>query len=243
MILLAGADAWLNQRCAEPPHGGRAASWLLACASRYPWGMATLITEDDIDNLELRDFDESTGSVTGGVAEHLEKAAILEEWATDAESYELDEGITPAHLLIVAAEHLQIGRDFEEAFRLAREGREHPSAQPFEAHPTLIGLHLELEQRSEAIELADEVRASGADELGIYEMIAETFELAGELAVAERWYAIALRALDKVQLESPADRVSLLSGRYRVRRDAQKPLDVLDTETEQLRVSRGLELL
>lgn len=205
--------------------------------------MVTLITEDDIDNLELRDFDEATGSVTGGVAEHLEKAAIFEEWATDDEAYALEEGLTPAQLLIVAAEHLQLGHDYEESFRVARAAGEHPSAQPFEAHPTLISLHLELDQREQALRLADEVRAGGASELGIYEMIASSFELAGELALAERWYAIALRALDKVNLESPTDRMSLLSGRYRVRRDAGKPLDVLDTETQQLRAVQGLDPL
>ncbi|AMB58034.1 hypothetical protein [Microterricola viridarii] len=205
--------------------------------------MATLITEDDIDNLELRDFDEVAGSVTGGVAEHLEKAAIFEEWATDADAYTLDEGLTPAQLLVVAAEHLQMGRDYEEGFRVARAAAAHPSAQPFEAHPTLISLHLELDQRDEALALADEVRTGGASELGIYEMIASSFELADELALAERWYAIALRALDKVNLESPADRLSLLSGRYRVRRDAGKPQDVLDAETEQLRAAQGMDPL
>ncbi len=205
--------------------------------------MGTLITEDDIDNLELRDFDEVAGSVTGGVAEHLEKAAIFEAWATDSDAYRLEQGVTPAHLLIVAAEHLQLGRDYDEAFRLARAAAAHPSAQPFEAHPTLISLHLELDQREDALALADEVRTGGAPELGIYEMIAENFELADELALAERWYAIALRALDKVQLESPADRLSLLTGRYRVRRDAGKPLDVMDTEVEQLRAAQGLDPL
>ncbi|PPL17334.1 hypothetical protein [Microterricola pindariensis] len=202
--------------------------------------MVTLITEDDIDELELRDFDERAGSSTGGVAEHLEKAAIFESWATDADAYTLDDGVTPAQLLIVAAEHLQMGRDYDEAFRLALAAAGHPSAQRFEAHPTLISLHLELDQRAEALALADEVRTAGAPELGIYEAIASSFEIADELALAERWYAIALRALDKVNLESPADRLSLLSGRYRVRRDAGKPLDVLDTETEQQRAAQGL---
>lgn len=205
--------------------------------------MTTLITEDDIDELELRDFDETTGSVTGGVAEHLEKAAIFEEWATDAASFTLDAGVTPAQLLVVAAEHLQLAHDTAEAFRLAVAAREHPSAQPFEAHPTLISLHLENDERDAAIELADEVRKTGAGELGIYEMIAENFEISGELALAERWFAIALRALDKVGIENPADRLSLLTGRYRVRRDAHKPLDVLDVETEQLSAAAGQDLV
>ncbi|GAA3873008.1 hypothetical protein GCM10022381_15030 [Leifsonia kafniensis] len=203
--------------------------------------MTTQITEDDIDELELRDFDEATGSATGGVAEHLEKAAIFEEWATDADSYTLDDGVTPAYLLVVAAEHLQMANDTTEAFRLARAAREHPSARPFEAHPTLISLHLESDELDAALALADEVRKGGAEELGIYESIAESFELVGELTLAERWFAIALRALDRVGLESPLDRLSLLSGRYRVRREAEKPLDVLDVETEQLRDEQGLD--
>jgi hypothetical protein len=203
--------------------------------------MTTLITEDDIDELELRDFDEATGSVTGGAAEHLEKAAIFEEWATDADRYVLGEGVTPASLLIVAAEHLQLGHDTTEAFRLALAASEHPSAQPFEAHPTLISLHLENDELEAAVALAAEVRTGGADEIGIYEMIAESFEIAGELTLAERWFAIGLRALDRAGVESPADRLSLLTGRYRVRRDSGKPLDVLDVEAEQLRIERGLD--
>lgn len=203
--------------------------------------MATLITEDDIDDLELRDFDEASGSVTGGAAEHLEKAAIFEEWATDADSYELGDGVTPAKLLIVAAEHLQLAHDTAEAFRLARAAKDHPSAQPFEAHPTLISLHLDDDELSAAVALADEVRAGSADELGIYQMIAESFELAGELTLAERWFAISIRVLERAGVESPDDRMSLLTGRYRVRRDAGKPLDVLDVETEQLRIERGLD--
>ena len=205
--------------------------------------MTTVITENDIDELELRDFDEATGSITGGAAEHLEKAAIFEEWATDADSYTLSDGVTPAHLLIVAAEHVQMAQDTAEAFRLARTASEHPSAEPFEAHPTLISLHLESNELEAAVTLADEVRTGGADELGIYEMIAESFEDAGELTLAERWFAIGLRMLDRVGVESPNDRLSLLSGRYRVRRDADKPLDVLDVETEQLRIESGLDPL
>lgn len=203
--------------------------------------MATLITEDDIDDLELRDLDEATGSVTGGAAEHLEKAAIFEEWATDADNYELGDGVTPAHLLVVAAEHLQLAHDMAEAFRLASAASEHPSAQRFEAHPTLISLHLENNELDAAVALADEVRKGGADELGIYEMIAESFEMAGEVTFAERWFAIGLRMLDRVGLESPGDRLSLLTGRYRVRRDAGKALDVLDVETEELRIESGLD--
>ena len=205
--------------------------------------MATVITEDDVDELELRDFDPTTGSVTGGIAEHLEKAAIFEQWATDAENYRLDGGLTPAHLLVVAAEHLQMAHDTAEAFRLVEAARAHSSVKPFEAHPTLISLHLEQDDRTTALALADEVRTTGSDDLGIYQQIAEGFEIAGELALAERWYAIALRALDKVGLESTSDRIALLAGRYRVRRDGGKPLDVLDVETEQLRTEHGLDPL
>ena len=149
---------------------------------------------------------------TGGVAEHLEKAAIFEQWATDADSYTLDGALTPAHLLIVAAEHLQMAHDTDEAFRLVEAAMAHSSVKPFEAHPTLISLHLEQEDRVTALALADEVRTTGSDDLGVYQQIAEGFEIAGELALAERWYAIALRALDKVGLESPSDRIALLAG-------------------------------
>ena len=205
--------------------------------------MATLITNDDIDDLELRDFDEATGSVTGGAAEHLEKAAIFEEWATDADNYELGDGVTPAQLLIVAAEHLHLGHDTAEAFRLALAASEHPSVKPFEVHPTLIALHVDNDELDAAVALADEVRTGGADELGIYEMIAEVFEVAGALTLAERWYAIGLRLLDRVGLKSPGDQLSLLTGRYRVRRDAGKPLDALDVQTEQLHIENNLDSL
>ncbi len=203
--------------------------------------MTMLITEDEIDELELRDCDETTGSMTGGAADHLEKAAIFEQWATDADNFTLGGGVTPAHLLIVAAEHVYMAHDTVEAFRLARAASEHPSARPFEAHPILIGLYLESDDLDAAAALANEVRTGGADEFGIHEMIAVCFESVGEFTLAERWFAIGLRALERVGAEGPEEQLSLLTGRYRVRRAAAKPLDMLDLETEQLRIERGLD--
>lgn len=178
--------------------------------------MADQVTERDLDDLEQSD------------ADHLRIAETALGWADSAEPVP---PLTAGRLLIVAAEHFRLAERLDDALAAGERARQ----GGFDAHPALVGIHLDRGDAPTALALADEVRAAGPT-LELAQQLAEAFELGGELAAAERWYAIALRDAGE------AERPDLLLGRYRVRRDAGKPMDVLDTESERLAVLRGRRL-
>uniref|UniRef100_UPI00339153DA hypothetical protein n=1 Tax=Agromyces zhanjiangensis TaxID=3158562 RepID=UPI00339153DA len=83
--------------------------------------MAQLITEDDLDVLELR--------VADGRG-HVARADLLERWATDAAAFELDDGIRRAHLLLVAAEHFEMAGELDRALSAARRAADAVRGRP-----------------------------------------------------------------------------------------------------------------
>ncbi|WP_430645638.1 hypothetical protein [Agromyces sp. GXS1127] len=194
--------------------------------------MAQLITETDLDDLELRVVE------NGG---HVARADLLERWATDAAAFELDAGVRRAHLLHVAAEHLEMAGELDRALAMVRRAGEASDAEPDETTGTLVSILLALGRRDAAVEAADALRGSGNGEWWRHLDVAEAFELADELALAERWFVITLRVIERDPDHDVADRLIPLSGRFRVRRDAGKPEDVLDAETSQLRELLGYE--
>ncbi len=194
--------------------------------------MAQLITEAELDDVELR--------VADGRG-HVERAELLERWATDATAYELADGIRRAHLLLVAAEHLEMAGELERALAAARRAAEASDAEPHEATGTIVAALLALGRRDDAVGEADALRGSGSGDWWRHLHVAEAFELADELELAERWFVITLRIIERDPEHDVADRLIALSGRFRVRRDAGKPEDVLDAETTQLRELLGYE--
>lgn len=197
--------------------------------------MVQRVTEEDLDNLELR--------VSAGPAHHRERAELLERWASEPDAYELGDGVRAAHLLLVAAEHLEMAGDLEQARALARRGAEASDAVPGEAAGTLVSILLDLGERDAAIAEADALRAAPSDDWWSALHVAEVFELADELALAERWFVIALRSIERDDEHDADDRLTALVGRYRVRRDADKDEDVLDLETRELAGIFGVELV
>src|SRR4051794_23163616 len=119
--------------------------------------MTHLITEDDVDDLAFSALDDADPAV------HLAIARQLEQWATKDNEYELEEDLPASYLLLTAVDHCIMAEDTEEGFRLAELLREHPSAAPFEAHPSLIRLHLADGHHDAAVTLSDEVRTGGVD--------------------------------------------------------------------------------
>jgi hypothetical protein len=175
--------------------------------------MTDQVTERDLENLEESADD------------HVQIAETVLGWADSAQ---LSPPLTVGRLLIVAAEHLRLAGRLDDALATAQQAR--PGT--FDAHPTLVGIHLDRGEADAAAALADEVRTAGPT-VELAQQLAEAFELGSELPAAERWYAIALRDADEQA------RPDILLGRYRVRRDAGKPMDVLDAETEQLAARLG----
>ncbi|MFC9919519.1 hypothetical protein [Agromyces binzhouensis] len=194
--------------------------------------MAQLITEDDLDELELR--------VADGRG-HVARADLLERWATDDAAFELAAGVRRAHLLLVAAEHFEMAGELDRALAVARRAAEASDAEPHEATGRLVAILLALGERDAALHTADALRGSGSGQWWRHLHVAESFEFADELELAERWFVITLRLIERDPEHDVADRLIALSGRFRVRRDAGKPEDVLDAESSQLRELLGYE--
>uniref|UniRef100_UPI003397E29E hypothetical protein n=1 Tax=Agromyces zhanjiangensis TaxID=3158562 RepID=UPI003397E29E len=127
------------------------------------------------------------------------------------------------------------------ALAAARRAADASDCEPSEATGRLVAILLALGERDAAIETADALRVSGTAPWWRHLHVAEAFEFADEFELAERWFAITLRLVERDPEHDVADRLIALSGRSRVRRDAGKPEDVLDAETSQLRELLGYE--
>ena len=194
--------------------------------------MVTLITEADFDDLE-------TGS--NGTNHQVERAELLERWATDTEAFELGGDLRRAVLLLAAAEHFEMAGEHDRALDLARRAGEASDADPRGDRRTRLDPAGAWRARRRG--RGDRgLRASQTEAWWRYWDVAEAFELADELALAERWFVITLRAVERDPEYDVGDRLVALTGRHRVRRDAGKPEDVLDLETNELRGLLGYEL-
>lgn len=196
--------------------------------------MVQLITEDDLDGLELR--------VSAGANHHVERAELLERWASDTGEFELHADLRRSHLFHVAAEHLEMAGELDRALQLVQRAAEASDARPGETTSTRVSILLARGERDEALAAADALRAAQVDDWWQQLAVAEVFELADELALAERWFVIALRTVERDPEHDADDRLTALAGRYRVRRDADKGEDVLDIETRELAGILGVEL-
>lgn len=196
--------------------------------------MVQLITEDDLDGLELR--------ASASPNHHVDRAELLERWASDTEAFELHADVRRSHLFHVAAEHLELAGELDRALQSVRRAAEASDARPGETTSTLVSILLARGEREEALAAADALRGAQVDDWWAQLAVAEVFELADELALAERWFVIALRTVERDPEHDADDRLTALAGRYRVRRDADKGEDVLDIETRELAGILGVEL-
>lgn len=196
-----------------------------------------MISFDDVLGLETEQLGRDPVRAERRLRERVDQ---LISWA-DREEYDLDETVSRGYLLSAAAEHLADLGELDRALELASRAAEAATGdERFEAYPGLISIRLARGERQDALALADEVRRAQVDDALLVERLAEEFEHAGELELAERWFVIALRRAEQTGFATDdAIRSMALSGRYRVRRDAGKPIDVLDAETQRLREALG----
>lgn len=129
--------------------------------------MAQTITDDDLDELELsgRGDDHSRHVATTAIA-----------WAEDPARLALEEPLTPAHLLLVASDHLEMLGELDEAWVVANRAAEHPTAEPFEALSTLVSIRLAQHDLAAAAELLDGYRRAGAITADLAAQLADVIE-------------------------------------------------------------------
>ena len=162
-------------------------------------------------------------------AQHRGAADRLRAWA--GESHPDDEDVTPAALLVAAANHLRWAGDGDGALLALREAVAAEGDAPPDARCYLHGELLEAGLREEADELAREVRRSRPTDSDVHVIIGEGYEAAGDLESANRWFTMAMVRIEQGGIEAhPWQRAMVRNGRYRVRRALGQPPDDLDAE-------------
>lgn len=105
-------------------------------------------------------------------------------------------------------------------------GPSHPDARAW-----LHGGLLAAGRVDEAHALAEQVRRSAPTDGDVYEFIGETYEAAGDLGRAHRWFTLGATRLQRLVEDGADDSPTvswltmLLRGRWRVRRAMGMPLD------------------
>ncbi len=152
------------------------------------------------------DFDTLQFETPGSEGERNRRIADTTiEWVDHPEQYALVPPLRATHMLLVAAEYLEMDGAFEEAVALAERAAAHPSAEPGEAAPTLVGIHLARDDLDAVTALLADYRRRGAVTGELAAQIADVLEgrphLSDEddqvLALAERWASIAIRLIEQ----------------------------------------------
>ena len=164
-------------------------------------------------------------------AERRTAAAQLTAWAEHVHPDDEDD-VTPASLLVYAAEMLGRTGDHDAALHLYRRAS---TAEGVVAPDVRCYLHhglLEVGDEDGARALADELRRERPADLDVYVFIAEDYELAGDLVQAHRWLTMAVVRMD---IDDPDDEAwsdprtaGLLAARRRVRGALDMPEDDYD---------------
>ena len=147
-------------------------------------------------------------------------AARLAAWADEV--HPDDQDITPAWLLVRAADLLNAAGDREAAMPLYRracaaEGNAPPDARVYLHHALLRS-----GRADEAWTLAEEIRRSRPSDLDVFAFVGENYETCDDLDQAHRWYTLGVtRALDDGAAgfgQGVFAASMLLQARHRVRR-------------------------
>lgn len=188
---------------------------------------AERVTSEMVDQLQ-----ESLTLTRATPAQLRQRADTEYAWASEADAYELEPGLERSYVLSVAADDYLAAGDRERALAVAREAQAAEAPGGWDGCISLIRAQLGLGDVEAAKAAADEARKAAASDPMLAEMVGDAFELADQLALAERWYSIGLRGIELGDEWLWHER--LLRDRYRVRRDQSKPLDAMDEEFEAL---------
>lgn len=202
--------------------------------------MPRTITEDDLYELEFA-VPEKGQSTEAMLRERID---LVFGWANDPDIV-LEDGLTRAHLLCVAAEHCQTVGDLSRSVDLAYEAVTSSDADASHAIPVMITALFELGRDDEAMaEIAAarvQIRENPESfDSRVMERIGEELAYFGRLDAAERWFTLCVRTSERID-ERGLQLARALTFRSAVRRRAGKPEDAMDLEAEAAAEARGWE--
>lgn len=171
------------------------------------------------------------GLDAGTREEQAALASRLIAWADEWDPAQ-DDGAPPAALLPEAGQILEILGDHVGALAAYRRaasaiGIVDPDVRGF-LHRALVSVG----DLSEARLLAEEIRRSAPEDLGVYAMVGETYEKLGDLDEAHRWLNLGMHRLNGAGVSGADDRaidlILLTIVRRRIRRALGLPADEAD---------------
>ncbi len=174
-------------------------------------------------------------------------AAALEflSLARDGET-EYDDDTSPAALFVAASECFVDADEPERSLEAALEAQDAEGEAAPDKRVYLIDALLRTGQAEEAEVISKQLLAEGPADPMVHSFLGDSYDEAGEATIAQRWFNVGIRMLDKM-LEGEGDydrdeladvlesRELLILGRLGVRERAGLPSDELDLE--------GLEIL
>ena len=142
-------------------------------------------------------------------------------------------GVTPAALLAEAGEMLELLGDHAAALDAYRRAAAAGDVVRPDVRCLLHRALVSVGKPAEARTLAEEVRRSAPGDLGVYAVIGETYEKAGDLSEAHRWLNLGLQRFGgRVAPADPTDceldLILLAVVRRRIRRALGFPPDAVD---------------
>lgn len=180
--------------------------------------MRSGVTQDDVTEIEVSD--------EGGPAELRTRARSVLELVEAGETV-ADQ--TPVDLMVIAAEWLQMAGDVDEAEVVLTEAIARGGPAAIDPRAMLCHQLLEREKTDRARDLSQQMRKDRDLTPTSYLLNGESWEMAGDLKEAIRWFTLGLlRSGDQ-----PTATSTLLGfSRHRVRRAAGLPVDSIDEATE-----------
>jgi len=177
--------------------------------------------------ITLIDVDRARESALSG--DPLAAAERFRSWAEETERFTLRPEVSRAALFADAGEYFGYAGDHTEAVRMFEAAIADGGPVPISPRVMLVRELFQAGRTDDGIALSDELRRERPTAVTDYILLGSGFELIGENAHAQRWYAMGLRAIDSgAIMASEFDYESLLIGRQRVRSNAGMPEDALD---------------
>ncbi|SEE20098.1 hypothetical protein [Jiangella alba] len=153
-------------------------------------------------------------------------ARQFEDWAGDPQRDDVEDAAT---LLVEASEAWVRAGEPEQAVDAARRAVEAGHDVAPDTRCYLVGALLAAGRTGDADAVAAEVRRSRRGDTFVLSFLGESYEEAGHLVEAHRWFTMGLAAAERGG--DPAGAApALLAGRFRVRRELDLPVDEDDQE-------------